>query len=215
MSYWSRTHHAPTFRAGDRDVVGSTPTRRGTVPDRRLLTGTGDDLLWYRPGGEDDHVWWSAGGRFSSTTSATSGRLPGLHRRLQRRPLRRHLLVRALVRIAVHIWLGGASRTFRNLDVTVNGGLLARRRRLQRRPGRGRLLVPARRAPTPSGSARSTGASWDAMKGPTGRTQPFAGDFDGDGRDRRLLVRPRHPPDAIWGARSGKLLRPRVDLGRA
>ncbi len=204
VSYWSRTYHAPTFRAGDRDVVGLHANPAWDRAQTGDFDGDGrDDLLWYRPGGEDDHVWWSAGGgRFSDDVRHVGGDYRAFTGDFNG-DCRDDIFWYGPGSARDHIWLGGASRTFRNLDVTVNGdywpvvGDFNGDRAedvFWYRPGAGTDPV-------------WFGTFYGRFVGRTERAdgsyQPFAGDFDGDGRDDVFWYGPGTRPDAIWRGTSG------------
>ncbi|MCB1003435.1 MAG: VCBS repeat-containing protein [Acidimicrobiales bacterium] len=204
VSYWTRTFRAPRFSAASRTVRGlavNPAFDRSTTGD---FDGDGrDDLLWYRPGGEVDHVWYSAGGgRFVDSTRQVGGDYrvfagdfngdcvddifwygPG--------PARDS------------IWLGTRNRTFRHLAVNVRGdywpvvGDFNGDRSddiLWYRPGAGS-------DPVWYGTiyARFVGRTQQV----NGNYRPFGGDFNGDGRDDIFWYGPGAQPDSLWRGEAG------------
>ncbi len=198
-SYWTQVYHAPTFRSADRDVQGIDVNPAWQQPAAGDFDGDGrDDLLWYRPGGDDDHVWYSAGdGRFSDTVREVGGNY---------RPLAGDFNADCVDDVfwygpgpaADHLWLGTRNRTFRNVDVTVNGtyqpvvGDFNGDRAddvFWYQPGAGS-------DPVWYGSVygRFVGRSTQV----DGNYQPLAGDFNGDGPDDIFWYGEGATPDSLW-----------------
>ncbi|MCB1005084.1 MAG: VCBS repeat-containing protein [Acidimicrobiales bacterium] len=204
VSYWSQVYHAPPFRASSRSVQGIDVNDTWDRAAPGDFDGDGrDDLLWYRPGGETDHVWFSAGGgRFADNLRNVgadyrvfTGDFNG--------DCRDDIFWYGPGSARDSIWLGTPNRAFRHLDVTVRGdywpivGDFNGDRSediLWYRPG----------APSdPIWYGTIFGRFVGRTERVNGSYRPFAGDFDGDGRDDIFWYGPGGARDTIWRGTAG------------
>ena len=209
VSYWSRVYHAPTFRAGSRDVRGVDVNAAWDRTAAGDFDGDGrDDLLWYRPGGEDDHLWYSAGdGRFSDSVRQVGGDYRAFTGDFNG-DCRDDIFWYGPGGARDHIWLGTAGRSFRNLDVTVNGDYWPVVGDFNGDRAEDIFWYKPGAAADPVWYGTAYGRFVGRTERANGSYHPFAGDFDGDGRDDIFWFGPGGARDTLWRGASGNRFAP-------
>ncbi|MBL8774347.1 MAG: VCBS repeat-containing protein [Acidimicrobiales bacterium] len=204
VSYWSRVFHAPRFSPSSRYVQGIDVNPAWDRTNTGDFDGDGrDDILWYRPGGETDHIWFSAGGgRFSDNLRNVGGDYRVFTGDFNG-DCRDDIFWYGPGTARDHIWLGTPNRSFRNLDVTVNGDYWPIVGDFNGDRSDDIFWYRAGAPSDPVWYGTIYGRFVGRTERANGTYQPFAGDFNGDGRDDIFWYGPGGARDTLWRGESG------------